>query len=364
MFWLVKFVTEVKIMKIATKMIASSAFCLILLAGITSAAQRMVIAEMITNTGCAPCYAADLALDAIADEYAGNLSVIRYHWWYPDASDPYYNFNIVENASRNNYYNNNYSPRLLIDGINDGGYNYSIWESQINQAAQVESPLIMQIGGGYDPGTRAGVINVRIIADQDPGLANLRLRIAVIEDDIHWNAPNGVPVHNQTFRDMIPHPTGRGITIAAGDTVDSAFDFALNEIFDVANCKMIAFVQSNANKQVLQAVRIAVSELTPVSADGGVSPPQAFALRQNFPNPFNSETIIEFETAGGQASLEIFDVGGRRVKILVSERLEAGRRLILWDGRDEAGRDVASGIYFYRLQTPLGEAVSKMTLLR
>jgi flagellar hook assembly protein FlgD len=78
--------------------------------------------------------------------------------------------------------------------------------------------------------------------------------------------------------------------------------------------------------------------------------PNAFALGANYPNPFNAGTAIPYVTsAPGSLELNIYDVRGALVRQLVSRSLPGGPHLTHWDGRDEAGRSVGSGLYVYRL---------------
>ena len=73
-------------------------------------------------------------------------------------------------------------------------------------------------------------------------------------------------------------------------------------------------------------------------------------LRQNYPNPFNPTTTIDFYlAAAAKTSLKIFDVGGHLVKTLVDQSLPYGRHTVTWDGRNNAGQGVSSGVYLYRL---------------
>jgi len=88
-------------------------------------------------------------------------------------------------------------------------------------------------------------------------------------------------------------------------------------------------------------------------------------LSQNYPNPFNPVTTIQFSLARkGTVELTIYDVKGRRVKNLLSDKLEAGRHTITWDGRNERGQVVTSGVYFYRLDTNDKTVSRKMVLLK
>jgi len=91
----------------------------------------------------------------------------------------------------------------------------------------------------------------------------------------------------------------------------------------------------------------------------------SFRLFQNYPNPFNPETTIEYYLPHiSQVSLEIFDVVGQRTRSLSKGEKIAGLHQVKWDGRDEAGNDVASGIYVCRLKAGNEIISRKMLLLR
>jgi hypothetical protein len=93
--------------------------------------------------------------------------------------------------------------------------------------------------------------------------------------------------------------------------------------------------------------------------------PSEFALSQNYPNPFNQSTEIEFTLGkSGFASLNIYDILGRKVRSLVSEHLSSGYKSVLWDGRDDKGLEVASGIYFYRIEAGPHTVTNRMVLLK
>ena len=83
---------------------------------------------------------------------------------------------------------------------------------------------------------------------------------------------------------------------------------------------------------------------------GNSGRPPEFILSQNYPNPFNQSTKIEFTLAhSGFVSLNMYDILGRKVKTLVGEELSSGYKSVLWDGRNDSGEEVVSGIYFYRI---------------
>ena len=93
--------------------------------------------------------------------------------------------------------------------------------------------------------------------------------------------------------------------------------------------------------------------------------PQSFALEQNYPNPFNSETAIRFAlSTSEEVELAIFNLAGQKVAVLVDGRRLAGVYAVRWDGRDDGGRGLASGIYLYRLRAGQEVETRKLVLLR
>jgi hypothetical protein len=105
---------------------------------------------------------------------------------------------------------------------------------------------------------------------------------------------------------------------------------------------------------------------TPPSAASQQGLPDRFLLRTNYPNPFNSTTTIAFDLIySQQVTLDVYNVRGARVRSLISNRATPpGVHQVSWDGRNDAGQTVASGIYFYRLHTDAGDAVRRMTLIK
>lgn len=95
------------------------------------------------------------------------------------------------------------------------------------------------------------------------------------------------------------------------------------------------------------------------------SEPAAYQLGENVPNPFNASTVITYVLAqAGPIELSIYNGVGQRVRTLERGLLQAGRHRSTWDGRDDRGRDLASGIYYYRLVADAFLGAGKMTLLR
>jgi len=89
------------------------------------------------------------------------------------------------------------------------------------------------------------------------------------------------------------------------------------------------------------------------------------ALQQNWPNPFNPTTTIGYSLANpGQVHLDVYNVRGQHVKTLYNGAAEAGNHTAIWNGQNDAGQKVASGVYFYRLDMNGQSQVKKMLLLK
>ncbi len=92
---------------------------------------------------------------------------------------------------------------------------------------------------------------------------------------------------------------------------------------------------------------------TPSSTNGEIIPtPRQYELHQNYPNPFNATTQISYRLfQSGRVKLDISNILGETIRVLVNQQQRPGFYRVTWDGKDGEGREVASGIYFYALQT-------------
>jgi fibronectin type 3 domain-containing protein len=132
-------------------------------------------------------------------------------------------------------------------------------------------------------------------------------------------------------------------------------------------CFPLYFIQEDQATQLLHQA-LADLGMYPTGfeySDGEENTPRSFSLKQNYPNPFNPETIIEYNLPKGcQVEMVVYNVLGQKVRTLIEEHQKPGRHRVLWDGRDEEGRDVSSGIYLYRMKTSEFAQTKKMILLR
>ncbi|HNZ39874.1 MAG TPA: FlgD immunoglobulin-like domain containing protein, partial [Candidatus Latescibacteria bacterium] len=95
------------------------------------------------------------------------------------------------------------------------------------------------------------------------------------------------------------------------------------------------------------------------------TPPTALSLSQNAPNPFNPSTTLRFTLPeAGHVTLAVYDVNGRLVRTLVGRTFLSGHHEVVWDGCDDTGRAVASGVYVCRLTAAQGVLTKRMVLVR
>jgi hypothetical protein len=153
-----------------------------------------------------------------------------------------------------------------------------------------------------------------------------------------------------------------------GEEIAGAGDVNRDGVDDIIVGAQNWFFGRNQGKAYLYSgSRDIVGIKTEDNGQGG-SIPRAFHLSQNFPNPFNPSTTIEYEIPDGSNSipvaLSIYDIRGRLIRTLVREETSPGQYQVHWDGRDDRAQAVSSGVYLYRLGA--GERVEsrKMILLK
>ncbi len=165
--------------------------------------------------------------------------------------------------------------------------------------------------------------------------------------------------------------------IAWYENTDGLGNFGVQQVITTeairANSVFAADLDGDSDMDVLSASfiddKIAWYENLIDSIDTAVHGPATeifeFALRPNYPNPFNPETIIRYQLARTtEVKLEIYNLVGQKLTTLVDKKLSSGAHSVTWHGLDALGRPVASGVYIYRLQTDSFVESKKMLLLR
>lgn len=150
--------------------------------------------------------------------------------------------------------------------------------------------------------------------------------------------------------------SGDGSVAGSGNLAQLVFNVK-GEFDDIAKFEIAEGILVDGSRLLNPVVTLGALEIQ--------TTPTEFALKQNFPNPFNPETTIKYALAdGGNVNLRIYNMVGQVVRTLVNERQSAGRYSIRWDGKDDRGLSVSSGIYFYSLTADKFHNVKKLMLLK
>ena len=127
-----------------------------------------------------------------------------------------------------------------------------------------------------------------------------------------------------------------------GDTIDFIYDLPIgsNDVFQFTPSEVL----KSSNEKLI---------------------PINYSLSQNYPNPFNPKTKIQYSIPKNEhVKLIIFDMRGRQVRQLINTKIQAGNHFALWDGKNQLGENVSTGVYFYRLSTKAFSKNRKMILLK
>ncbi len=259
---------------------------------------------------------------------------------------------------------NYYTPYAWIDGCVRGGYSYNSWWTLTQPRTVIESPLQITLNGEYDPSDSTGNLHITIYAEDPIAFEDLKLRVALTEDSIYYNAPNGTLWHNYTLRDMIPNANGESIMINQGQTLEFDRAFDCTSPLDPHFCRLVVWVQADGTaREILQGAAVMVEDLETTSIDEPVELPHDFNLSQNYPNPFNAGTIINYVLErDSRVEISVYDILGQEIVTLIDEEKSAGQHQATWSGIDSDGKSVASGVYFYKL-TADGVSESKQMML-
>ena len=185
---------------------------------------------------------------------------------------------------------------------------------------------ITKLATTYEDWMCGGVIkNGTIITQTDPPWS--------ISDDqftIGYSYPNDIMTINGTFNQAGDEASGTWSAVMYGTTCPGNWEVTFTDVEDSEN---------------------------PITA--------GFKIEQNYPNPFNSATTISYDLSKNtHIELTIFNILGQKIKALVNCRQPAGKYQVQWNGRDNKGKDVASGIYLYRLKAGEFIQIRKMILMK
>jgi hypothetical protein len=338
---------------LATTLVALPAFA-------QNTGQRVPLGILVTNWDCGPCAPVNAVLDDYIPTMGNDVALIRVHCWWPGPDDPIYLANRSESTFlvENTPTGSDYAPHMWMDNFVDVGSSASAMIPAYTARLGVPAPLVIEVG--FDPGTETVTASVDVLDAMPAG--DYRLYVAVTEDGIMAEGSNGEPVHNQAFRDLDPDVDGLPV-----DNVIGVQEFSvatpLNSRWVFENLRATVYVQNLDTGEIQNAGTMFLSEGDVTAAPGEVA--AAPLALDAFPNPFNPQTRLVFELPRASVvSVRVHDLSGRVVRTLVDGAREAGRHEAVWQGRDDRGQPLASGVYLAQVRTAEGVTSRKLVLAK
>ncbi len=224
-------------------------------------AQRIVLLEDFSNTGCIPCVVSDSIVTEILDAYgAGQLIAIQYHVYWPYPGDPFYLAARDDNNARTSYYSVESAgvPYIVVNGTDtpsptDAGQIETDVESGLQERSSLELRVQNSVNG------TSGTAEAVVIAHTEPPSGNLSLHFALLEGNIDYQAQNGLTHFDNILRAFLPDASGETIHPSAGDTLTFTRQYTVDSGWTAGNLSVVVFVQHEGTREILQAV----SSLTP-----------------------------------------------------------------------------------------------------
>ncbi len=321
-----------------------------------------VVLEIGTGTWCQYCPGAAMgASDLITN--GRQVAVIKNH---NGTSDPYTN---DFSNNRNTYYGITGFPTAVFDGLLKyvGGSNtqsmYNNYLPLYNQRYPIKTPGVIGIFGENTSGNNYS-LNIIINRTGRVNFTNLVLHVFLTESNIAYNWQGQTQLHNVN-RLMVPGVNGTPIDLVNNEYLNIPLTFVKNTAWVTNNCELVAFIQNNATKEVLQGAKIALTALVPVSVDEALVMPKPAVLHPNYPNPFSRSTTISYTlNKSADVTIDIYNIKGQHIRKLVNAEMPKGNHKIVWDGKDKSNNDSGEGLYIIKLKSGQTDSSHKMILLK
>jgi hypothetical protein len=342
------------------------------------AGQRMVVVENFTNSGCPYCADVKPFMDKIlTEEYEGLIVPIAYHGWWPASTDPFYEFNTSGNEARFSYYagtspwaSSYYVPSFRFDGkyIKDPSdvADTTAWSNFVRNTLDslltIPSPLRIDIERNYiTPDSDSVYVSFDVVAEDDADF-NMTLYMVVNEWRHRYPIPTGR--YDHAFREFVVSNSGYALGgMLQGDSLHFEWDYAIDPEYRGDRVVTNIFIQRNGTRKIQQGWRGLPEPASGAGVD--VADVSGIRLGRNVPNPFSTETTISYNLRSkGRINLDVYTLTGRLVRTLVDGSVGAGSHQVTWDGKDNRGRAVGSGVYYYRMNVEDDTQAGKMILLR
>ncbi|HEY6162494.1 MAG TPA: T9SS type A sorting domain-containing protein [Bacteroidia bacterium] len=237
-----------------------------------SQSQRLPLIEELTSASCPPSYVDDGPLNNLLLQNTAKVRSAKFEVNWP-SPDVLYNQDATDVNARVMYYSCNAVPACYTDG-GASVLPYVINQQYIDSVYAIPSPFDMNVTHNFNPANDSIFITVNVVCSQSVNMNNAKLRVAIEEEHIHFNAPiSTTPMTDFYYqvRKMVPGANGTSIANSWVNSQSQTFTFAVPlpvYIYSLGQVSVLAWIQDDGNKDVKQS---AYSVPLPVSLDAGIT---------------------------------------------------------------------------------------------
>lgn len=300
--------------------------------------RQKVLLEIATGTWCTFCPGSAMGADDLI-ENGHEVAVIEYH----NGDD----YATAASDERNLYYDVQGFPTSTFDGISGfsgGDASNSIYDAYVPYYdARIDVKSLFGVTLDVQMTGRAYAFDVNITAEQlwDYSSTDLRLHLVLTESHIPDNWL-GMTEVNFVCRDMYPNQLGQELGLENnGDSEDYNYEIEVPENYVIENCELVAFIQDNDTKEVLNAVNIDLGQVVGVAE-------QDELYSKIYPNPASDRVTIQMEN--NMKRVSIFSLNGQKVYELALDQNKVDMNIDFLE----------SGIYMIQLETEAGAKIEKL----
>lgn len=223
-------------------------------------ANSKALIEFFTGVNCPNCPPPGHFLDNI-DSLKGitindtNVIIIRYHSNF-NGYDPYYLFNPPGSVSRHNYYSLFWNPASTIMGSMMPNFDQSAWTNIINSQLEKQNLIETGLAVTFDTASRNGTVSLSMKQISGSVISDLKLFVAVTENELYYTGTNGESVHQNTYRDFLTGTEGESISLQPGVLTNKDINFNLKNGINFYKSHIVIFLQSPGSTEVFGVNRI------------------------------------------------------------------------------------------------------------
>ncbi len=326
---------------------------------------KTVLFQEFTATWCTWCVYPAVALHQLKNELGDSVCIGSYHVW-GSTSDPYwigsegddlaseYGFDGIPSTACNG------SQYLVGGSTGDLTNEYALYSSLYDALSSTKTPITLDFTISDATETGFDVSTTIEFLGELRGDLDLRIHYIITETNIayHWEGAFALDSLFDVVRAILPNYDGVAVS---GSTFTDEEHFDIDPSWNANNCYLIAFVQDGTNGEVFYSKE---AKILPSGITEKTDIPEKFALSCN-PNPFNSASAIKVNIPkNGRIKLAIYDIKGNIVETIADGEFSAGAHTFRWDGNDDNGNSLSTGIYFVRLDTENSTIVRKIALIK